>query len=334
MSSFSFCSARTALCGLIVLTAQAGTSTAQTAIWTAPSSGYVYDQVNRNIRPVAGYLGSATLGPSIVGEIDWASIAPNRKSALLLRNAGMVWIPDLGTPAQAQNLDGMPVAQQLFWASDSSQAVMLATQGELVWLTNFGSSPKAAAKWSLEAESPKARVRERLRWSILAADSTADQVLLASNFGDKWELWLASPAMPPASIPFAGTPAAAVFASGTSGAFVADTAAHQIDQIRGLGANPASTPLLTSAVYVNDPAGLALSADGSRLFIADRETNLIRVFDSGSGAFVTELPGASAPQSVTVFASGLFLLGSSPPEPFLFLDTSASTRVVFVPRGE
>jgi hypothetical protein len=334
MPSFSFCSARTALCGLIVLTVQAGTSTAQTATWTAPASGYVYDQVNRNIRPVAGYLGSATLGPSVLGEVDWASIAPNRKSALIRRNAAVVWIPDVGKPSQAQDLEGIPFAEQLFWASDSSQAVMLATEGQLVWLTNFGSSPSAGAKWSLEADSPKARVRERLRWSILATDSAAGKVLLASNFGDKWQLWLASPTMPPASIPFSGIPVAAVFASGSATVFVADAASHQIDQINGLSANPVSTPLLTSAVYVNHPAGLALSADDSRLFIADPATNLIRVFDSGSGAFVTELPAASAPRSVNLYASGLFLLGSSPPAPFLFLDTSASARVVFVPRGE
>jgi hypothetical protein len=322
------------IAGLIGLTWQAGALTAQTASWTNPASGYVFDPLNREIRSVSGYLGSATIGSAVITGIDWASLAPNRKSAFVQLNQAMTWVADLGNPDQIQSLATLPLAEQLIWASDSTQAVMLAPGGQLIWLTNFASSPSAGARWSLDTFGPGTRLAEGPHWVILAADATAGRVLLTVNTGERRQLWIASPTAPPALIPFSGLPAAAAFAFQSAAVFVADAASHQIDEIRGLDTTPTIAPLLTSATYVNAPAGLALSTDDSHLFIADRTTNLIRVIDTANGALVAALPADSVPQSVTAFAGGLFLLGSTPPAPFQFLDTSSSPRVVFVPRGE
>ena len=326
------------LVGLVILTTPA---MAQTPAWNVPASGYVYDPLNRDIRPIAGFLGSAVLGSSVVGGIDWASVAPNQNSALLQQGAAMVWISSLAAPDQTQSLDGMPVTQQILWASDSSRAVMLADRSRLVWLNGLNSPTAAAPTWHVDTLSALYGRGEGTTWSLLAADAASDKVLLTSRSGSQRQLWMASAGKSPVLIPFSGQPAAAVFAAGGSTFFIADTAASQIVQFSGLGSAPldstmSSAPLLTSALYVNDPAGLALSTDGSRLFIADHATSIIRVFDSTSGTLISELTSDAAPQALTAFAPGIFLLnsGNLPPGPFLFLNTSSPSSVLFVPRGE
>jgi DNA-binding beta-propeller fold protein YncE len=126
-----------------------------------------------------------------------------------------------------------------------------------------------------------------------------------------------------------------VFGSGNSGAFVADAASHQILRVQGLDSTPVITPIISSEPYVKDPVGLVLSEDDSRIFIADRASSTVRVFESGAGALIAELPLDAAPLSLTPVSAGRFLLDpANSADPFLFLDTESPIRVSFVPRGE
>jgi hypothetical protein len=164
----------------------------------------------------------------------------------------------------------------------------------------------------------------------------AKQALLASNEGDSWRLWIASPMKAPVVIAGLTRPVAAVFAIGGTIAFVADAAAHQILQISGLNTSPVVAPIGVSDEYVADPVGIALSKDGSRLFLADGTGKMIRVFHTGTGALSAELPLQMAPHSLTAYSSSSFLLGGRDrkDQPFYFLDTRADGRVFFVPVGQ
>jgi WD40 repeat protein len=305
---------------------------AQTPVWSAPSSGYLYDSFTRSIRSIVGFPGSAYLGSAVVSGVDWASLAPNQQSALLVSGGALIAIADLRTPDQIGDVDPGYTPLQALWSSDSSKAVFLTTGGQIVWLTNLSSTPLREASWALERDR---QTRDPIfRWTLLAADSAADRVLLASRSGDNRQLWWASKSVSPVLIPLAGDPVAAVFSSNSS-ALVANAAGHRILQIQNLDGGPTVATLVSSEPYLADPIGLALSADGNRIFVADGASKTVRSFDAGTGALVGELPFASNAVSFTCVSAGRFLL--NPPvgtaQPLYFLDTGQPARVFFIPRG-
>jgi hypothetical protein len=319
------------LIGLVAVLAHTQ-ALAQTPVWKAPSSGYLYDSVTQSIRPIVGFAGSAYAGQSVVSGIDWASLAPNQQTALLVSGGALIAIADLRSPNQVGNIGQAYTPRQALWSSDSSRAVFLTAGGQLVWLTDIASAPLVEASWDLARGR---QTRDPLaRWTLLAADSAADRVLLASRGGRKGQLWWASKTVSPVSIDLAGDPVAAVFASG-SAAFVADAAGHSILEIQNLDGGPTVAPLLSSGENLGDPIGMALSADGKRLFVADGASQTIRSFDAGTGALLGELPFGSNAVSMTCVSPGRFLL--NPPDgtaqPLFFLDTGQPPRVFFIPRG-
>ncbi len=345
-----FLSVRTAMAStrraFLCLVISTGFALAQPPTWTAPSSGYIYDSIGRNIVPVTGFIGSAVAGPPVASGIDKVSVAPNQKSALAVKNGSLIWIPDLSTPSTFQPLNRIPAIQQVFWSADSSQAAVLASGPELLWLNNFSSGPVAISTWNLRSYSTSSAsdaahaqlVRtghppEDAAWSLLAADSAANRVLLTSHVGETWQIWLASSTVPPANIPFTGTPVVAAFSPTNGNVFIADTAGHQVVQIQNLNTNPVLTAVVSSPLYVNNPVAMVLSSDGNRLFLADHTDSVIRVFNlSGASlAPMLELATPVAPVTLTPFAADSFVMNAGSIRPAFFLETGVAPRISFVP---
>jgi hypothetical protein len=309
---------------------------AQTPAWSIPSDGFVYDSPSSGIRSVVGLGGSAYLGPSILSGLDSAFLAPNQHSGLVVRNGSLLWVADLLAPDNLQSLDWAFQPQQVFWSSDSSRAVILTPADRLIWLANFGSSLAREAGWILKSSGRGGVAAERPHWSLLAADSSAGNVLLAFGTANASELWFASASSPPVQIPWTGRAVAAVFTSGKTAAFVLDAAANRIVRIENLGATPTVTTILSSEPYLSGAVGIVLSTDDSRLFAADGAGQTVRVFDSGAGTLLAELPAAANPVSLVAVSPTRFILNGNAgaSQPLFFLDTLQPARVFFIPRGE
>lgn len=303
-----------------------------------PSSGYVADLPTSSIRPITGFVGSAVLGPSVLDNLVWASVAPNQKSALVQQGDSVVWIADLAYPDRSQALDHVPPAQRAFWSADSKRAVILTIDFQLIWLTNFDSNPRPEATWQLDATLPSAGIGPG--WSLLAADSSADRVLLSVSV-DGPSLWTSSRTLPPAAVPLALHPAAAAFANKSDAVFVVDSNSKSVVRIDGLDGTASMTALLSSGDYVSSPAGIVLSQGDDQFMLADRSSFTIRSFDTGSGSLLAEIPADALPQSMTSVTPGCFLLESTATlpadaasQPMYFLLTNAPAHVMFVPRGK
>ena len=295
--------------------------------------------------PVAGFIGSAAIGAPVVTQVDWASLAPNEKSALISQAGQLKWIPDLRSPGQSQIVTPTFAPKQLFWSADSNSSVVLTQADELVFMTNFSTSPIAAGSWDLDRSvnnTPATGSARMLRgagtrsgWAILAADNRGQTVLLAAK-ELKGGLFLASQTTPPAQILSFADPVAAVIAPSGSTAFVADRATLQVSVIQNLGTGPVASALVPADAFPNSPAGIALSQDGTRIFAVDRVDPVIRMFDTVSGTLLGELPTNVPVSSLTAFGPGLVQLvtASGTDKPFYFLETSDPPRVVFVPWGQ
>lgn len=299
---------------------------AQTATWSAPSSGFVHDTLTRAIRPVLGFVGAAYLGAPVLDQVTRSSFAPNQQTAIFERDGAMWWARDLRSPDRLEVLDRLAVVREARWAADSASAVLL-TAEELVWLVQSDTAPLLDARWSLDGEG---------RWMLLAADSGAQRVLLTRDEGGQRTLWLASRRNPPLKLEFPGRPTAAVFLAASDTALVADAASRQIFRLAALNTTPEPTALFMLSPEASDPVAMTLSLDASRLFVADRAAKTIRSLHAGSGELLAELPLEFAPNDFTLVTPGRFLLNARERagQPLFFLDTGDSGRVYFVPVGE
>lgn len=308
---------------------------AQASHWNAPSTVYVHDSVGKTVRPLVGILGSSYPGAVVLDSIDWASFALNHRSALISHAGALAWIPDLSVSDLSANLESyrlpdVPLPQQVIWAADSTRAAILTTASpQLAWLGHFDGTPSLEASWALDGS--------QTGWTLLAADATAKRALLTSQEGDVRRLWLASPTNAPVLVASLTNPTAAAFAQSGTTAYVADSATHQVVSISGLNlTNPVVAPLVASEQYVADPAAIALSKDGSLLFLADGRGKVIRTFQTATGTLIAELPVLFAPTSLTAVSLSSFQVGGrdQKEQPFFFLDTQTGGRVLFVPVGQ
>ncbi len=130
-------------------------SSAQSSTWSAPASGFVFDAAAAAIRPVSGFVGSATSGPAIMSGVQWAAVAPNQKAALVSRDSVLLFVPNLNVPDQSQTVGSITDARQALWAADSSRAVILSGD-EIIWLNCSNSVTAIGGRWRvwLGAKAP------------------------------------------------------------------------------------------------------------------------------------------------------------------------------------
>src|ERR1017187_3438541 len=253
---------------------------AQTPSWNLPASGYVYDSIAGTIRPVLGFPGSSYAGPAVLTGVTWASVAPDGRAALMVRQDRLWWTQDLSnaniTPVGIDAIDSISDCR---WSADASAAAVLSSATATVtWL----SGPRVSNSRRLQA-LPGTRRSQLLpergvaAWTLLAADSHADSVLLASNARGVWTLWLASPNNPPVNLGPAQHPVAAVFASRSASVYVAEDGVPRVSCIQFQEGAPAE-PVLGTDDGIQSLSGLALSADDQQLLAADPSAKVVRVY--------------------------------------------------------
>src|SRR5262249_20964230 len=84
------------------------------------------------------------------------------------------------------------------------------------------------------------------------------------------------------------------------------------------------------------PSGLALGPSDRTLFVADSVAQSVSLYDLDSRTPLLTLPLNWNPGPFVPLGPDRLLINRSanPDEPFLFLDTSAAPRVLFVPAGK
>jgi PQQ-dependent catabolism-associated beta-propeller protein len=90
----------------------------------------------------------------------------------------------------------------------------------------------------------------------------------------------------------------------------------------------ASLQLVRILRGVSDPEQLAVSSDGTRLFVASEDTGQAIVMDAQSGAVIASLPVGGEPEGVTISPDGRFVYMSSEEDHVIAVIDTRSTRVV------
>lgn len=288
-----------------------------------PPTLLVFHSASRSLRPVVGIPGSSYLGGMICSDLDFASVAPNQKTAVLVGADGTRFVSDIADPQADTAPLGhvIPAVNQVLWAADSSAAVLVSSsERSLQWVVSGQVTPPVSL----------ADLNGDIR--LLAADSRANAVVVA--IGNR--LFRATQQSPLALIATLGNPTAAVMDRSGEILYVADATARQVFEMRGNDGGYTLTPLLQDQETVEQPVALALSADGAKMYVADQASRSVIAYQATDGTLIGRLALEEAPTSLRMLSREMFLLNEHAPAGVSLSVLKAGDRLAefFIPTGD
>jgi hypothetical protein len=281
----------------------------------------------RSVRPLLGTAGSAFIGPSLVNEVDSASIAPGGKWAVITKAGCTRLVRGLSdlVPSESSTAGLMAAVDRVVWSRDGSFAVLYSSSGgELQRVRLAGSEalvdPPVAVSWLGQV-------------TTLAIDPAGRQIAVGVAGSG---LYLFLTGQSPALLSPMAQPVAAAFDETGNRLYAIDLDSQRILEFdSGSGAiefaslaQPDGPPL--------DPAGLAVSGNGRYLVLADRATRTVRVYETASRSLANTIPLDFAPSRFeAISAKPAFLLnGDNAKDWLLVLDAGQVPGVYFVPASQ
>ncbi len=305
-----------------------------------PVMGYVLDGPMQAIRPINGIPGSSTLGPAVAlpfpaaaaafsprGDFALAVSAADDHKVYLLRNLGAV------SPA-ADVIDGaLSGADRVLLNADASAAVLLSSDARRAQLVRgLPGSPSAGPP--LDLSSIPGSI------TALAVDRAATNILIAATDGGQGAIYFgaadppADPALRPRLIANFGSPTALALLHGDQDAIIADAAVNRLTLLHNFAGTPEAFLLAGERDGVSGPAGLQVSPDGRKLYIANGGSRTLSVWNFEAQSMEASFPLDAEPtRLVPLQAPSTFVLNEAGENPLLLLDAAENLAVYFVPAG-
>jgi len=325
------------ICFVFLTAALAGSprsaSPAEDSGLRGPVMGYVLDRSSQAIRPVNGIPGSSLLGQPLALplQIAAAAFSPSGDFAVVLSAS------DDRTAHVLQNLGGAPNmipiegaitgVDRVFLNMDATAAALLASEGrQLQLVRGLPASPTATP--ALDLSSITGTI------TALAIDRTGTNVLIATS-ADHGALYLSSDGTYPRLIANLGSPTALALLNGDEDVVVADAAVNQLILLRHFAGTSEAFLLASERDGVSRPAGLQISPDGRKLYIANGATRTLDIWSFELQSIEATLTLDAEPTRLTPFqGSSTFLMNDAGENPLVLLNLSvdgAEPAIYFVP---
>lgn len=311
---------------LLTLAVAAASTLAQDSNLAGPVSGLLVDEQTRSIRPILGMPGSAYAGDASVTAFDFASAAPDGNSALVAR-AGSLYLVrrlDGATPIWRQLSNESASFSRAAW-SESSQtlAVVNTTANRLELWTDLASEPKLASTIDLVSLTGSV--------AAMAVDEDARYAFAATQGADNTALYVLQAGGEPRMITQLGRVGGLLLSAGAL--YASDRGRNEVLRITNWASMPEVATIASAGHGVNDPVGVALSADRGTLYIANAGVNQLLGFDLAASVVKASLDLDFQPTRMERIGTGSLLLlerGVPGEAPAQVLDPVA-LKVYFVP---
>jgi hypothetical protein len=297
-----------------------------------PVSGLIYESASHSIRPILGLAGGAHLGTATYSGLDYASIAPDGHTALVVASGSVALIRDARSATQAspQALDGtISGPNHILWAADSSAAVLVAPRlPRIQRLANLQGTPAVEAPINLA-------VSLNTRLLSVAADPTARKVVAGVRNTTGGALLYVSESGDVGRLGPIADPSAAAFSADGRDVYAADRTAQQVVLFRNAAPGTSGTPVLDTSNGIADPVGLAVSGQQLLVVSAAQQTVQTYALPSISPAGVFRLEGE--PQGIEAVAGSSFFRLTFPQNPgdtLWMFDAHHQPSLFFVPAGQ
>ncbi len=296
----------------------AGCALAQTASVRGPLAGLIFDRASRSVRPIRGVPGSSSIGSPVLNEVDLASVAPGGQWGFVVKGDHAAFVRDLAGPAPAESApDGLIAADRVVWNRDGSAALLYSSSANQLQRVRLSSGDALAdAPLDLPAGNIAALAIDPAGRQI--AFGVAGSGLYLFNAGDS-----------PALISPLAQPAAAAFDETGRKLYAVDLDSLRIVEFES-GAAQSDFSAIGGGIV---PAGLAVSAGGRYLMLADSAARAVYVYDIASQSLANTLNLDFAPSRFEPLSAGpAFLLnGDRPGEWLLVLDARQTPGILIVP---
>ena len=307
------------ICAFIaLLAAPAG---AQPGRFDLPAAGFVYSRNARAVRPLLGVPGATHLGAAVLQDVDAAWISPGGKFAFVTTPDGSGFLRGLSGPLTAAG--AIDAVDRVVWNRDASFALLYSSSSgrlQRVRLTD----DNIAAEDAIDLTALGAP-------TALAIDAAGRRIAFGIAGAG---VYVIDGDQSPALLSGMTRPAAAAF--GDNGAlYTVDADTRRIVQFAAEDASPSDFIVADAIEGADfDPVGLAVSASGNFLTLADRGARNLRVYDIAARTAVNNIPLDFAPAHVQRLSGATFLLNRPRNNEWLLvLDAADAPRVWFVPAG-
>ena len=306
---------------------------AQSIAVSSPSTSFIFDAGRSSIRPLIGFAGSSFLGDAALTGVQFASVAPNGISAVVVWPDRVEWVADLSKYWESSSLIGgsLTAPNQIFWDKTSAFVVFSSSserQVQFLQRTGGGFTLRTLAAPDSCTGSLKTLAADAAN-AVAAVLCTPDKDAAGSQ-----NLFLVQPNAAPALVQLSSAPVAAAFA--LNGAFYAAGADSTISVVRTPASSADAELLFTETENSAGAAALLVQSAEQLLYSADSTQRRIRVYDLNSFQKVDDLDAGWAPTQFQPFLTNSFLMntGGASSEPRLLLRTAPQRSVLFVPAGD
>jgi hypothetical protein len=294
---------------------------AQTGSLSGPVVGYVFDQNAGRVRPVQGFLGSATVGAPV--ETDFAisqTLALDANHAVVSTDATLLVLSLNGSQTSPRAIPDVPANPTRMAASVGATAAAFyySNTHEVRVVTGLPQEPKYSGVVHVDQPLTRMAVNDDGTLLVYATDEAEGNVLYS---------WTAA----------SGTRfvTSAVSISGIAitkkgDAIVADRGANEVFAVWDAADGAVRRLLANVDQGVSSPIGVALSAE-ARILIGNKDSATVTVLDS-NGRFLKTLHCDCAVSGVYSLRDAVFRLTDGIDQTIYLLDaSSAEERIVFVP---
>ena len=303
-----------------------GSLFAQESKLSGPVSGYVFEGSARALRLVIGVPGASYLGPAIRSGIDFASVSPDGRLAVI-QSEGNLAVAGLGAPdREASAVQAAAAASRAAWADDSSAVA--------VWIE----SSRSLLLWRTGEPAWQALEVSAGEWQAMAVASRGEAVLVGLAADGAAALYRLAPGAGSAAL--ARLESIAAIAIGASEAYIADRTRNEILAMHDWRGSATLSLLANETKGIADPVGLGLTADSRTLMVAGAKDRSVTLIDIASASPVARLEADVEPATMQLMASGerggqrIFLLNrpDDSAEALQVVTASGEPGVFFVPR--
>jgi hypothetical protein len=352
MKSFQVFSMRS-LCATILL-GWAGLLTAQIS---GPVTGYVFHSATKTIRPIVGVPGGALVANPVVRNVDFGSVSPDGRLALVRRYESVAVVKLGGEEPEEVALSGViPGIDMASW-SGSGRVVVVASSSKKMLQSVHPASGNCAADLSRDfsgrtpgrptqpscpsggqwlADLPRDLSDLPGSLAALSANYGADHVVVGLTDPARGGLYLVSDAGP-VLVKAAPLPVVAVFAAAGGNTFYAAGCAAGVIDVFESADHVASLSFKSDNGAPAEVTALAPSSDGKRLFAVLKDLPRLWSFDLTSKQQLPVQQLETKPTTLLPVAGHSWLLLSSPKktnEPLSIVKDSDPAATYFVPVAE
>ena len=302
-----------------------GLLSAQHTPFEGPTEGVTFDTPTRSFRTITGSLGTAFLGPTVLLDFEYGSVAPQKNYGLAFRDGRCFLVSSLDSQQASTAVvpDCFNRPEDVAWSADGSTAVLYSrTQG---WIQVFAGLPNSLAPNNLINVSPGSY----LTGVTASSDGVRIAVGITGDTPGIYELakdQILGPILPVAN------PTALAFSRDAATLYSVDTASSQVFELNMADMSSQSWHF----DGLSDPIAIQPSRNAvlrEVIYIAGGSDRTLLVYDAASHESIAAVQLDFVPVVMVPLGQHSFLLRPrlSQDEPLWSLGNDSPPAVYFTP---